>query len=374
MRRVLALIRKELLQLRRDPRLLSILFAAPVLQLALLGYAATTDLHQVPVVVCDLARCPASRDLVAAVTASGDFRVRAWVDAPPAIDAFLDGSRADLALIIPADFGHRLAAGRDAAVQVLADGTRVTAALALGQLGGALARFGDHEARRRLTAAGRHPELPAVELRPRVWYNPELSSRNFMVPGVLGLVLMVITTVVTSMAVVRERETGTIEQIIVSPLRPAHLILGKLLPYALIGLLETILVLIVALLWFRVPLRGSLTLLIGLSTLFMLSAQAIGLLVSTVSHTQQQAMMTAVFFVILPMMLLSGFAFAIEGMPAPVQYVTYLLPLRYYLVIVRGIFLKGVGWHQLWPQAAALAAFATVLLGLAVVRFRKRLG
>lgn len=373
MGRIVELIRKELLQLKRDRRLLPILFVAPVMQLSLLGYAATTDLKDVPVVVCDLARCRASRELVEAFAASGDFRVQAYVDSPRELDPYLDGNRADLGLVIPAEFGRELAAGRSAAVQVLVDGTRVNATIAMNQLSAAVAGYARGVALERLARAGVRRELPGLEMVPRVWYNPELSSRNFMVPGVLALILLVITTVVTSMAVVRERETGTMEQIIVTPIRPAQLILGKLIPYAMIGLLETILVLAVTLLWFEVPLRGSLALLVALAILFMLNAQGIGLLVSTISHTQQQAMMTAVFFVILPMMLLSGFAFPIENMPAPVQYVTYLLPLRYFLVILRGIFLKGVGWEVLWPQVAALAGFGAGILWLAVLRFQKRL-
>jgi len=374
MRRIVELIRKELLQLRRDRRLLPILFVAPVLQLALLGYAATTDLKDVPVAVCDLARCQASRELVQSFAASGDFRLRAYVDAPGELDLYLDGNRADLGLVIPASYGRDLAAGGHAAVQVLVDGTRVNATTTMNQLSAAVAEHARGIALERLARAGASPELPGLELASRVWYNPELSSRNFMVPGVLAMVLLVITTVVTSMAVVREREAGTIEQIIVTPIRPSQLILGKLVPYSLIGLLETILVLAVALLWFQVPMRGNLALLVALSMLFMLNAQGIGLLVSTISHTQQQAMMTAVFFVILPMMLLSGFAFPIENMPQPVQYVTYLLPLRYFLVILRGIFLKGVGWGVLWPQVAALAAFGAGILWLAVLRFHKRVG
>jgi ABC-2 type transport system permease protein len=373
MRRIAELVRKELLQLKRDRRLLPILVVAPVIQLALLGYAATTDLKNVPVAVCDLARCRASRELVQSFTASGDFRVRAWVDSPGELDPYLDGNRVDLGLVIPADLGRDLAAGRRARVQVLVDGTRVNAAIAMNQLAAAVGGYARDVALERLARRGVRRELPGLEMVPRVWYNPELSSRNFMVPGVLAMILLVITTVVTSMAVVREREAGTIEQIIVTPIRPSQLILGKLIPYALIGLLETALVIAVALLWFQVPMRGNLALLVALAVLFMLNAQGIGLLVSTISHTQQQAMMTAVFFVILPMMLLSGFAFPIENMPQPVQYVTYLLPLRYFLVILRGIFLKGVGWEVLWPQVAALAAFGAGILWLAVLRFQKRI-
>ncbi|MEW6754858.1 MAG: ABC transporter permease [Candidatus Latescibacterota bacterium] len=373
MQRVWEMVRKEFLQLRRDPRMLSILLTAPVIQLTLLGYAATTDLTEAPVVVCDLDRSSASRRLVDAFTASGDLRVIAWVESPGELDGYLAGDRADLGLVIPRGFAQDLRTGQEAAVQVLVDGTKVTATVAMGELVGAVGQHAALLAQERLRVRGLSLDLPQVGLQTRVWYNPELSSRLFMVPGVLALVLMVITTVATSMAVVRERETGTIEQIVVTPLRPVQLILGKLLPFAAVGLLEVLLVLSVALFWFGIPLRGSLGLLLVLAVLFMVTSQALGLLVSTVSRTQQQAMMTSVFFVMMPMMLLSGFVFPIENMPREVQYVTYLLPLRYFLVILRGIFLKGVGWAVLWPEVVSLAVFTAGLLLLAVSRFHKRL-
>jgi ABC-2 type transport system permease protein len=258
-------------------------------------------------------------------------------------------------------------------LQLLVDGSKVNAAMALNRLSAALL---GHAAAQATPGAGRVAlsSLPRLSVESRAWYNPELSSRNFMVPGVLALLLIVLTTVVTSMAVVKEKETGTIEQLVVTPIRPWELIAGKLIPFALIGLLEVLLVLAVALFWFEVPLRGSLPLLLILSLLFVLNAQGIGLFISTVSQTQQQAMMTSVFFVILPMMLLSGFAFPIENMPRPIQYLTYLLPLRYFLIILRGIFLKGIGLEVLWPQVAALAGLGAAFLILAAARFRKRVG
>lgn len=374
MRRVRELIHKELLQLRRDRRLLPILFMAPVIQLTLLGYAATTDLKDVPVAVCDLDRSALSRELVDAFRASGDFQIRFRADNPTKLDQYLDRSEAEIGVVIPPDFERRLKAGQTASVQLLVDGSKINAAIALNRMTAVIGKYGSELATCRLERRGLLLQFPAVAIEPRVWYNPELSSRNFMIPGVLALLLVVLTTVVTSMAVVKEKENGTIEQLIVTPIRPWELILGKLTPFALIGLVEVLLVLTVALFWFRVPLRGSLGLLLALSVLFLLNAQGIGLFVSTISHTQQQAMMTAVFFVILPMVLLSGFVFPIENMPQGIQYLTYLLPLRYFLVILRGIFLKGVGWEVLWPQVTALGIFGVAILSLAVVRFQKRLG
>ncbi len=373
MRRLREIIRKEFLQLKRDKRLLPILFVAPVMQLALLGYAATTDLKDVPVAVANLDRSRASTELLRSFSASGDFDLRYDVDSPADLDYYLDANLADIAIVIPSDYGERVRAGRSVKVQVLVDGTKVNATTALGHLSRAIGRYAEGLVAERLTTRGlvvRRPEVGAIT---RVWYNPELSSRNFMVPGVMALVLMVITMIVTSMAIVKERESGTMEQIVVTPIRPMELIGGKLVPYFLIGVVESLLVLAVAVLWFEVPLRGNVALLIALALLFMVNAQGLGLFISTISHTQQQSMMTAMFFVMLPMVMLSGFVFPIENMPQPIQYITYLMPLRYFLVILRGIFLKGVGLDVLWPQVAALAVFGGTILTLSALRFQKRI-
>jgi ABC-2 type transport system permease protein len=374
MKRTREIVRKEFLQLRRDHRLLPILFIAPVFQLLVLGYAATTDLREVPVAVCDLDRSAESRTLIADLGASGDFRFRYHVDAPQKLDAFLDANRADLAVVIPVGFSRNLQRGASSSIQVLVDGSQVNATLALSQLSGAIGQHSQKIITERILRAGERADRPEVHAITRVWYNPDLKSRNFMLPGVLALVLLVVTTTVTSMAVVREKESGTIEQIIVTPIRPLELIAGKLIPFGLIGIVEAVLVLAVALFWFQVPIRGNIALLLLLSILFIITTLGLGLFVSTVSHTQQQAMMIVVFFIAMPMMLLSGFAFPVEDMPLPAQLVTYVMPLRYFLVIVRGIFLKGVGIKVLWLQIAALAAFALGILALAVFRFQKRVG
>jgi len=367
-------MRKEFLQLRRDRRLLPILFMAPVIQLFFLGYAATTDLTDVPVVVCDLDGSSESRDLVSSFSASGAFVPRYYVESPAQLDRYLDENLADLAVVVPRDFGRRLTDGEGAAVQVFVDGSQTNAVIALSQLSSAVEQFAQGLVVERLLRTGVQFARPEVVAETRVWYNPDLTSRNFMVPAVLALILMVITTIVTSMAIVREKETGTIEQIIVTPIRPWQLVVGKLVPFAMVGFVEISLVVTVAVFWFRVPLRGNVALLFVLSALFLLTTEGIGLFVSTVSHTQQQAMMTAVFFIMMPMILLSGFVFPIDDMPRAVQYLTYLMPLRYFLVIVRGVFLKGVGLDVLWPQVLALTAFGAAILGLAVMRFQKRLG
>ena len=370
MRRTLHLVRKEFLELRRDPRLFAIVIMAPLLQLTVLGYAASTDVRNVPVVVVDADRSTESRDLIARFEASQNFVVLDTLGSAREIDAWLDDGRAWMALSIPADYGERVRAGQQATLQVVADGTDANSTnVALGYAGALVTAYG----RERAAMAGIAPVSPLVTADVRVWYNPSLESRDFMIPGILALVLLVVTTNLSSMAIVREKEVGTLEQLNVTPLARWELIAGKLLPYALIGMLDVLLVLVVALFWFEVPMRGSFVLLMALSLVYLLSTLGLGLFVSTISSTQQQAMITNSFFFLLPMIFLSGFIFPIENMPAVIQPITYLIPLRYFLVILRGIFLKGVGLEVLWPQALALLAWGISILTLATLRSTKRL-
>lgn len=364
MRTLVNILIKELLQLRRDPKILPILFIAPVIQLTLLGYAATTDIKRVELAVCDLDRTAASRRLVDRFTSSAYFRVTANVDSQEQFDPLLQSGRARVALTIPAGFEAERSAGRPGRVQLVADGADAMS----GTIGLAYAATVLQDAS---VAAG---TVPLVSLRPTVLYNPDLVSRNYMVPGILGLIIMIMTMMLTAMAVVRESELGTMEQLLVTPLTPGQLIVGKLIPYALVGLVEVFTVLPVVLFWFRVPLRGSFLTLLLLTLPYMLCTLGLGLFISTLAQTQQQAMMLSAFVFILPQMLLSGFAFPIQNMPAFFQALTYLVPLRYYLVILRGVFLKGVGLAVLWPQALALVVMGVAILGLARLRFRRRLG
>jgi ABC-2 type transport system permease protein len=268
-----------------------------------------------------------------------------------------------MALSIPTAFGDTIQRGGAQALQIVADGSDANSTtVAMGYANNLIATYAQDIAR----------QTPAIEARIRVWFNPRLESREFMIPGILALLLLVITTNLSSMGIVREKELGTLEQLNVTPLRRWELILGKLLPYALVGMIDVVLVLAIAVTWFQVPLRGSLMLLMSLTVVYLLSTLGIGLFVSTISSTQQQAMMTTVFFFLMPMIYLSGFIFPIENMPAALQPFTYLLPLRYFLVILRSIFLKGVGIDTLWPQALGLAACGVVLLGLAIARSTKR--
>ena len=364
MRAIANILVKELRQLRRDPKIIPILFVAPLMQLFILGYAATTDIKRVELAVCDLDRTASSRELATAFTSSTYFSKVASVDSQPALDRLLLSGRARIALTIPAGFGAERAAGRPGAVQLLADGSdAATGTAGLGYAGTVLQ-----------LVAERSGVRPLVELRPVVLYNPDLVSRNFMVPGVLSLIIMVMTMMLTAMALVRESEIGTMEQLLVTPIRPLHLILGKLVPYALVGLVEVGTALPVVLFWFKVPLRGHLLTLMVLTFPYVLCTLGLGLLVSTLSRTQQQAMMLAAFVFMLPQMYLSGLIFPIQNMPRVFQLATYAVPLRYYVVILRGVFLKGVGVAVLWPQAMAMLGIGVVILTVARLRFRKQLG
>jgi ABC-2 type transport system permease protein len=355
---------KELLQLRRDPKIIPLLFFAPVFQLLVLGYAATTDIRRVELALCDLDRTAASRALTSAFTESTYFRLVRAVDSQAELDPLLERGDARIALTIPAGFAGQLAAGRSGTVQLLADGSDATSGtVGLGYAAAVLQQFNR-----------RAGVQPLIELRPLVLYNPDLASKNFMVPGVLALIIMVMTMILTAMALVRESELGTMEQLLVTPFTPLQLIVGKLLPYALVGLVEIATALPIVLFWFAVPLRGSLITLALLTAPFMLCTLGIGILVSTLSRTQQQAMMLTAFVFMLPQVYLSGFVFPIQNMPELFQWLTYLVPLRYYVVILRGVFLKGVGLEVLWPEALALLALGVVILTLARARFRRRLG
>jgi ABC-2 type transport system permease protein len=373
---------KELLQLRRDRRMIPIIFVAPVLQLVVFGFAVNTDVTDVPLVLADRDRSAESRELVQRFVESGYFQVAGVVDDLDAVEPWLVSGRAQMALVIGEGYGAAVASGRAARVQAIADGSDASpATVALGYASGIVSGRSAEivaerlrtlvesaaETGRRLTPPGR------TEAVPRVWYNPDLKSRWFYVPAVLAMILMIMTTLLSAMAVVREKEIGTLEQISVTPIRPWQLLVGKLAPFAAIGFVQVFLVTGVAVFGFGVPLRGSFLLLLGLTQLFLLNTLGLGLLVSTLVRNQQQAMMAGAFLVMVPMIYLSGLIFPIENMPPAIQGVTYAIPLRYYANVLRGIFLRGSGLSVLWPEAVTLAAMGMVIMGGASLRFRKRL-
>lgn len=369
--RVLHLVRKELLELKRDPRLFSIVILAPIVQLLVLGYAATTDVTDIPIVIVDADRSTPSRELVRRFETSQNFKIVEMLGSTSEIDPYLDGGLAWMAISIPPDYGRRIASNRQTTLQIVADGTDANSTgVAMGYAQLLIAGYVQD-----LLGATVAGAAAGGMVRPevRVWFNPRLESREFMVPGIVALLLLVITTNLSAMAIVREKEIGTLEQLNVTPLARWELITGKMIPYVAIGLIDVVLVLIVALVWFEIPMRGSIALLFGMCLIYLLTTLGLGLFVSTISSTQQQAMMTSIFFFLLPMVYLSGFIFPIENMPQWIQLLTYLLPLRYFLEIVRGIFVKGIGLEILWPQALSLFAWGVAMLMLATMRSSKRL-
>jgi len=372
--RLLSLIRKEFIQIWRDPRTLILVVVIPVVQLFLLGYAATNDVRNVPLAVYDQDRGPAARALLDAYRAADYFQIAFDVDSVEELGELIDEGKARAGLIIPPDYSQIIQGGGWAAVAFVLDGsdpTVASTALSAAQL------IGQYHATRvqaeRLARRGQAAaiQLP-LEVRSQVWYNPDLVSAYFMIPGVIGMILYALTSILTATAIVRERERGTIEQLIVTPIRPWELVVGKVLPYVILAFLNTLEVLLIGSWWFKVPLRGDLGLILALSGLFLLSSLGIGLLASTIANTQQEAMLT-VWMTLLPGIFLSGFFFPLEAMPKVLQWISYLMPLRYYLVIIRALLLKGVGATVLREEILALAIFGFVIMTAASLRFRKRL-
>ncbi len=372
--RILTILRKEFRSVFRDPRMRMVIFGLPVIQTLLFGYAVTLDVRHVRLVVIDRDQTPASRALVARFTGSGYFDVVLWTNREAAAHWEIDAARASAILQINAGFEAQLGAGRPTPVQLIVDGSDSNTARLVLNYSSVIA--GDFNAAILLEHAqrrtGRTLVVGGVELRPRAWFNADLESRNFYVPGIIATLVMLVSLMLTSMAIVREKEVGTIEQIMVTPIRPVEFILGKCAPFIVIGFVNVLMVTAVGLFWFGIPLRGSFPLLLLGTAFFLLSTLGIGLFISTVSSTQQQAMMTTFFF-FFPAMLLSGFVYPIANMPEVVQWLTYGNPLRYFLVIIRGIFLKGVGFDILWPELLALLVIGLIVMTFAATRFRKTL-
>ncbi len=365
------MIKKEFIQVFRNPKMRAIVLVMPLIQSMVFGYAVTTDVKQVATAVYDQARTPESRDLVDRFIHSGYFTVKAMVHSDREIDELLDYGKVTAVIRIPADFSGNVASGRTAAVQIIVDGTDSnTAGVVMSYAGNIIRNDAIELLRKQAGGPGREPA--GVNLQARAWFNENLTSRNFYVPGVIAVIVMLVTLLLTSMSVVREKELGTMEQIVVTPITPAEFILGKTMPSIILGFVNMIFVTLISVFWFDIPVRGSITTLFVANGFYLMTTIGIGLVISTISDTQQQAMMSTFFFY-LPAVLLSGFMFPIANMPDVVQFFTYLNPLRYFLVIIRGIFLKGVGVAILWPQILALLVLGSLVLALAVKRFRKTL-
>ncbi len=371
--RLRSLITKEFRQFRRDRRMVGITIMAPIIQLTLLGYAANLDVKDLPIAVCDQDLSTESARLIAEIEYSGYFIVAARTARSADLVRLLDQGVAQLGVHIPHGFAEDTSSG-SGIVQTIVDGSDANSAgIGAGYLAGIISQHGARMlAKRREEQSTSARSLPGIDPRLRVLYNPRLESRFYMVPAVLGMVLLVITTTLSSLSIVREREVGTLEQVMVTPVRAWELMLGKLIPYGLVATVDLLLVLAVVLLWFKVPLRGNLLFLLSAALLFVLTCLGTGLLVSTVSRTQQQAQMT-VFLVMMPAVLLSGFMFPIANMPTWMQPFTYAIPLRYFLTIIRSVMLKGSGFGELWGETAALLCFGIGLVGAGALSFRKRL-
>lgn len=374
MRTIWIIVVKEFHQLRRDKRLRTMIIIAPILQLVILGYAATTDVNNIALAVCDLDKSATSRELIRSFVSSGYFTIERDVDAYNQIDAIIDRGDAQVAIVIPAKFGANVAASVSTPVQMIVDGADgYTAGIAVGYSGQIVGAFNQNILQRVIDRSGSKPHIGSVDNKFRVWYNPELKSKNFMIPGIIALLLLIFTGMLAAMAIVKERELGTLEQLVVTPIRPWQLVLGKLVPSIIVGLIDVVIVLTVGHYWFDVPVRGNILLLFFSCGIFLLSTLGIALFVSTVSHSQQQASMTMQFFINIPFIYLSGFTFPIENMPTAIQYITYINPLRYFLVIVRGIFLKGDGLVNLWPSMVGMFIIGSLMLVFSAFKFHKTL-
>jgi len=373
--RLLAIMIKEFLEISRDKAARFILVVPPILQMLIFGYAASFEVYHVSTAVLDLDHSQESRELIARFTASNRFDIVKVANSQHEINETIGGSAAAVALVIHAGFAELLRKGQAAPLQVIVDGTNSnTALIALGYINIIAEGFAQDYATdlAQRVHGGRGARQVQVTLERRPWYNPDLNGRWFFVPGVIGTLTLILIVNLTAFAIVREREVGTLEQIMVSPIRPAEFILGKTVPFFLVGLGEVALVVSVGLVWFRIPFVGNPFVLLLGTMLFLLCTLAIGLLISTICSTQQQAF-SSNFFILSPFFILSGFAFPISSMPLLLQWFTYINPLRYYLVVIRGVLLKGVGLSVLWPEFVAMAILANGLLALSILRFRKTL-
>jgi len=372
--RVRFLFVKELIQVLRDKRMRVVLIFPPLFQLIIFGYAANLDVKHIRTAVRDLDQSVDSRELIARLESSKYFDMVAYPQTPKEIEDLVKKGDITICIEIPTGFSRKMKKGDTAAVQIILDGTESnTAMIALGYMGQIISDYSNTVLLKRLNRSGMIGfEEVGVEIEPRTWFNPNLESRYFYVPGVIASIAFLIPIILTAQAIVREREIGTLEQIMVTPIRSWELMVGKTIPFAAIGLLDAVMIAMIGVFWFEVPLRGNpLVLLLG-NLLFLMSSVGVGLFISTISSTQQQAQISTFFFM-MPAFILSGFAFPIENMPEWLQYVTYINPLRYFIIIIRGVFLKGIGLDILWPEILALAILGGLMILFSSLRFQKRL-
>jgi ABC-2 type transport system permease protein len=377
--RIKELIIKEFIQISRDKRMLLIVFIAPLIQLILFGYAITTDIENISTAIWDMDRTSESRDFISDIEDSGNFNLNYYVDSEHEITNLIESGDAQVAVRINPGFGKDIKNGVKAKIQIIIDGSDSnSAAVILGYINQISANYSNSILIERLKEFELlkqeyiETNIDSFSNETRFWFNPTLKSRFSNVPAVMAFVLLISTIMLTSMSIVKEKEAGTIEQLIVTPIKPIELIAGKTIPFAMIGFIDVLLVISVSYSWFGIPLRGNLLILFFSMILYLFATLGVGLFISTISRTQQQAMMSSFFFM-MPAVLLSGFMFPIENMPTVIQYITYLNPLRYFFVIITGIFLKGTGLGILWPHMLALGIIGIVILTVSIFRFRKRI-
>lgn len=372
--RLLSIVKKEIIQIRRDPPSLAMAFVVPIMMLLIFGYAVTTDVEHIKTAVLDQSNSPESRKLVEVFHNTGYFDTETYVDNFKEMTGLIDSGKARVGIIIPPDYTRKLHRNEQAQLQLIVDGSDplvARTALSTAQVVAQNEAFALKV--KSLQQSGIPVNLqPAIDLRFRIWYNPNMESMKFNIPGLIGLIMQNITMMLTAFSMVRERERGTLEQLIITPVKPSELILGKLIPYIVISFIDILIVLGFGIFWFKVPVNGSVLLLLGLSFIFLMGALGLGMFVSTVAKTQLQAMQVS-FMIILPSVLLSGFMFPRESMPIIIQIIGYVIPLTYFLEILRGIVLKGVGFAYLWQDVLLLTIFGTAILTLSIVRMKKRL-
>jgi ABC-2 type transport system permease protein len=374
--RTLTIAKKEFIHIWRDPWSLFIAIMLPIIMLFLYGYGVTFDVKNLITAVYDLDKSQASRELLNSFEHSGYFKLKYYLDKPEQIRWLLDRGKINVAIWFPPEFDRDLKSNKTATMFAVVDGSDSNnAIIALSYVNAIVQTYSNRIIIKRLPpqAIALLAGIPPIDDRVRVWYNPELRSINFLVPGLIALIMMTLSALLTSMTVVRERERGTIEQLMVSPMRPIELMLGKLIPYAVISFLDIILTVVISQLWFQVPINGSVILLFILSLFFLITALAVGLMISATASNQASAMLIAILTTMLPTFLLSGFAFPIESMPKFIQPISYIIPARYYLIIVRGIFLKGIGMSFLWKDTLILILFSSILLFITSKGFKKKL-
>jgi len=373
--RIKFILIKEFLQILRDPKMRAILFLSPLLQIVIYGYAANTDIQNIPTAAFDLDNTKESRELIRRFKYSKYFNIKYYVYDEGREDELIDKTKVNTVIRINRGFGRELVGNKSANLQIVVDGTDSnTANIILGYADAIVQRYASEafDERMQIYFKGGEVAYPKVDLRDRSWFNVNLISRNYYIPGVIALTITIMSLVLTSMAIVREKEVGTMEQLMVTPISPLELILGKLAPFGIIAIFQVTLLTAVGVFWFKIPMNGSVSLLFIATCVYLLTSLGVGLFISTISSTQQEAVLSTFLF-FFPASLLSGFMFPIMNMPKVIQYVTYLNPLRYYIVILRGIFLKGVGIKILWPQILILLIMGTAIITLSSLWFKKRL-